>query len=127
MILDSSSIVAIVLREPGFDGLKERIDAASCLVVSAATLVETHMVLTRKLGRDALPYIEALLHEAQIQVLPFAEAHWRAAAEGFLRYGKGRHSAGLNFGDCISYATARTIRMPLLFKGDDFSQTDVAR
>jgi ribonuclease VapC len=127
VLLDSSAIVAVLLREPGWEVLRDRIDGASLIAVSSATLLETHIVLTNRLGRDAMPLLDIFVREVGAEVLPFTEAHGRLAAEGFLRYGKGRHPAALNFGDCIVYATARLTRMPLLFKGSDFEFTDVAR
>ena len=84
-------------------------------------------MLTNRIGRDALPLLEAFVGETGTEVIPFTESHWRLAAEGFLRYGKGRHAAVLNFGDCVAYAVARQTQMPLLFKGEDFPLTDVKR
>jgi ribonuclease VapC len=127
LLLDSSAIVAIILQEPGWEILKDLLNAADLIAINSATLLEAHMVLTNRMGKDALPTLEAFLAEAEIQVLPFTNAHWRMAAEGFLRYGKGRHPAALNFGDCIVYATARMTQLPLLFKGGDFELTDVLR
>lgn len=127
MLLDSSAILAIVLQEPGWEALRDRIDhATGTVAVSAITLLETHIVLTNRLhGRDALPLIEALLAEIGVEVVPFTAGHWRLAAEAFLRYGKGRHPASLNFGDCAVYGTARGTDLPVLYKGDDFSKTDL--
>lgn len=124
-LLDSSAIVAIILQEPGWQLLRDRINQASGLSVSAVTLLETHLVLTSKTGIDSLAIIEAFISEIGAEVLPFTALHWREAAQAFLRYGKGRAPAALNFGDCISYATARASGLPLLFKGDDFSRTDL--
>ena len=120
MLLDSSAIVSLVLQEPGWEAFRDRINAADLIAVSAVTLLETHILLTNRIGRDALPLLEAFLAETGAAVLPFTESHWRSAAEGFLRYGKGRHVAALNFGDCIAYAVARQTQMPLLFKGEGF-------
>ncbi len=125
MLLDSSAIVAVILDEPGAVSLRNRIDRAQSIAVSAVTLLETHLVLTGRTGHDAMPILDAFIREIGAEVLPFTEKHWRLAAEGFLRYGKGRNAAALNFGDCISYATARMTQLPLLFKGGDFELTDV--
>jgi ribonuclease VapC len=77
------------------------------------------------MGLDARPLLLRLLQEAAIDEVPFGADHWRSAVDAWLRFGKGRHSAALNFGDCISYATAKLARVPLLFVGDDFPQTDI--
>jgi ribonuclease VapC len=127
MLLDSSAIVAVILKEPGWQTLQERIDAADKIAVGAATLLEAQLVLTNRTGKDALPILDAFTREIGAQVVPFTESHWRLAAEGYLRYGKGRHPAALNFGDCMVYATARVTQMPLLFMGGDFELTDVVR
>jgi ribonuclease VapC len=127
MLLDSSAIVAVILREPGWESLRDRIDKADLIAVNSATLLESHLVLTSRTRQDAMPILDAFTREIGAQVLPFTEAHWRLAAEGFLRFGKGRHAAALNFGDCIVYATARMTLLPLLFKGGDFELTDLER
>jgi len=125
MVLDSSAIVAIHLREPGHERLIEKIDAAEVIVVGVPTLLETTMVLTARLGQDARLLIFAFLRRMDCQVVPFNEEHWDAAATAFIRFGRGRHPAALNFGDCMSYAVASVAGMPLLFTGEDFSQTDI--
>jgi ribonuclease VapC len=125
VLLDSSAIVAVMLREPGWEILRDRIDGAGSIEIGAPTLLEAHLVLTNRTGRDALPLLDAFTREIGAQVIPFTEAHWRAGAEGFLRYGKGRHGAGLNFGDCMAYGAARVTGLPLLYKGADFGLTDV--
>jgi len=109
-----------MLKEPGWQLIRDRIDEAESTVVSAPTMLEAHIVLTNRTGKDALPLLDAFLNAIGGQVIPFTEAQWRLAAEGYLRYGKSRHSAALNFGDCIVYGTARATQLPLFFKGDDF-------
>jgi len=126
MVLDSSAIVAIHLREPGHDRLIDRIDAAEVVVVGVPTLLETVMVLTARLGQDARPMIFAFLRRLEAEVVPFNEEHLDAAAAAFMRFGRGRHPAALNFGDCMSYAVASVAGMPLLFTGEDFRRTDIA-
>ena len=125
MILDSSAIVAVILAEPGHETILERISAASALGVGAPTLVEAAMVLSSRLGRDARPLLNEFLREAEVETIPFTADHWNSALEAFLRYGKGRHPAALNFGDCLTYAVASLSGLPLLFAGDDFSKTDL--
>jgi ribonuclease VapC len=127
MVLDSSAIVAIHLREPGHERLIDRIDAAEAVVVGVPTLLETAMVLTARLGQDARPMLFAFLRRIEAEVVPFHEEHLDAAATAFLRFGRGRHPAALNFGDCMSYAVASVAGMPLLFTGEDFSRTDIVR
>jgi len=126
VIVDSSAIVAIVLREPGWDGLVSRLAAGPGAGVGAPTLAETGIVLTAKIGSKAGPVLARFLQEAGLTVIPFGEEHWRMALEGYRRFGKGRHEAGLNFGDCLTYATARLAGQPLLYVGDDFSKTDLS-
>jgi len=126
MIIDTSAIVAIVFREPGFEALVERLAAASGLAAGAPTLAETSIVLSARLQHDARGLLERMLQEFRIESVPFSDEHWRAAHDAYLRYGKGRHPARLNFGDCLSYATAQLADQPLLFTGGDFGKTDIA-
>lgn len=125
MVLDSSAIVDIHLREPGHERLVEKIEAAKAVFVGAPTLLETAMVLTTRLGQDARPLIAAFLRRLDAEVIPFNEERLDAATSAFLRFGRGRHPAALNFGDCFSYAIASAAGMPLLFSGEDFSGTDI--
>ena len=127
MVLDSSAIVAIHLREPGHERLIDRIDTAEVVVVGVPTLLETAMVLTARLGQDARPMMFAFLRRLEAEVVAFNEEHLDAAATAFIRFGRGRHPAALNFGDCMSYAVASVAGMPLLFTGEDFSRTDIAK
>jgi ribonuclease VapC len=127
MVLDSSAIVAIHLREAGHERLIESISQAEVVIVGAPTLLESAMVLTSRLGKDARPLLSAFVRRAGAEVVPFNEAHLDAATVAFLRFGRGRHPAGLNFGDCMSYAVASLAGLPLLFTGDDFARTDIAR
>ncbi|MGD0871578.1 MAG: type II toxin-antitoxin system VapC family toxin [Bryobacteraceae bacterium] len=125
MVLDSSTIVAIHLREPGHERLIDKIDAAEVVVVGVPTLLETAMVLTARLGQDARPTILAFLRRVEAEVIPFNEEHLDAAATAFIRFGRGRHPAALNFGDCMSYAVASVAGMPLLSTGEGFKRTDI--
>jgi ribonuclease VapC len=126
MVLDSSAIVAVHLHEPGHERLIDAMDGADVLVIGTPTLLETAMVLSARLAQDARPLLFAFLRRVRAEVVPFNEAHLDVAVAAFLRFGRGRHPAGLNFGDCMSYAVAATAGMPLLFTGDDFSHTDIA-
>ena len=125
MILDSSAIVAVMLAEPGYQAILARMGDAELLAAGAPTVVETAIVLSARLGRDARPELDAFLREADVEVIPFTADHYRAAVDAFLRFGKGRHPAGLNFGDCLAYAVATLAGMPLMFVGGDYSRTDL--
>jgi ribonuclease VapC len=126
VILDSSAVVAVALREPGFERLLTAIGTADTLGIGAPTLVETTIVLSARLGLDARGLVNRLLFEADVTIVPFTDAHFGTALDAWLRYGRGRHAAALNFGDCLAYATARLAGEPLLYTGDDFSRTDLA-
>ena len=126
MVLDSSAIVAIHLKEAGFERLIGLIDIGEIVVVGVPTLLESAMVLTARLGRDARPLLLAFLRRVDAEVVAFNEEHLDAAVTAFLRFGRGRHPAGLNFGDCMSYAVASVSGLPLLFTGDHFARTDIA-
>jgi ribonuclease VapC len=125
LILDSSAILAILLAEPGHERLRLAISEADLVAAGAPTLAETAIVLSSRLKRDARPLLNEFLREAEVEVIPFEREHYDLAVDAFQRYGKGRHPAGLNFGDCLTYATARLSGLPLLFAGTDFSQTDL--
>lgn len=125
MILDSSAIVAIVRDEALATALSRIVRDASTVCVGAPTAVESGLVLLRRLGLPGRSLLARFLEEAEVEVLPFTDAHWTYALDGFYRYGKGRHPAALNLGDCFTYATARIANQPLLCVGDDFAQTDL--
>ena len=126
MIVDTSAIVAVVLRESGFQAVLDRLEGGEPLAVGAPTLTEAALVLSIRLDRDARPKLARLLQEYEIAVVPFAAAHWDEATEAFLRFGKSRHPAALNYGDCMSYAVAKVAGQPLLCLGRDFAQTDLS-
>lgn len=126
MILDSSAIIAILCREPGFEHLLRKIGLARKVLIGAPTLAETQLALTVKLGFDASALAEQFLTEAQATVVPFSREHVSEFFGAFLAYGKGRHPARLNMGDCFTYSTAKVAGLPVLFVGQDFSQTDLA-
>ena len=125
MILDTSALVAILYREPEAASFIQRIhDAESCRV-SVATYVELSMVIEKQLGPEGMQQAEAFFRRAEIVIEPVTVEHGHLARQAFLDFGKGRHKAGLNFGDCFSYALSKAAGEPLLFKGDDFSRTDI--
>lgn len=125
MILDSSAILAVIFREAGHLELLGRLDSEGSLAVGAPTLVECSMVLEGRLGDEGRPILERFVQRFQVQVVSFGELHWLEAARAFRRFGKGRHPAALNFGDCLTYAVARLADLPLVCVGDDFPQTDL--
>lgn len=124
-VVDSSALVAIVMVEPGWERLRECLARVTSACVSAVSLVEAGMVLESRLGPAGALQLDDLLLDADVTVVPFDETQARLAREAFRRFGRGRHPAGLNFGDCCVYALARTLGEPLLFTGDDFARTDV--
>ena len=96
-------------------------------LVSAATLIETALVIEARKGEPGGRELDLLVHKAEVEVVPVEAEHVSEARRAYRRFGKGRHAAGLNFGDLFAYALARTSGEPLLFKGDDFTKTDIGR
>lgn len=125
MIVDSSALLAILFREPGYEALLGRLEEAGVVGAGTPTLAETAIVLHARLGAGAHGLLERTLDELGIEEIPFGEVHWREAADAYRRFGRGRHPASLNFGDCLTYAVARLAGEPLLFTGNDFSMTDI--
>ena len=125
--LDTSALVAILRGEPDADDFLARIVATDRCLLSSVSLLETSMVLA---GRSASPNawtgLDQLIEAAGVEIVPFSADHATLAREVFIRFDKGRYPAGLNFGDCASYALAKAHNLPLLFKGNDFPQTDIA-
>ncbi|MCU0724264.1 MAG: type II toxin-antitoxin system VapC family toxin [Planctomycetes bacterium] len=125
MILDSSALVAILLGEPGSRKLSEKVSSARGAGIGVPTLTETAIVLSARLGHDARPLVSRFLVESGVVTVPFGDAHFGVAVAAWLRFGKGRHPAGLNFGDCMAYAVAKVAGEPLLCVGEDFPRTDL--
>lgn len=124
MILDTSAVLAVLLKEVEAKDFIKQIATASSLGIAAPTRVEAGIVLGNHLGFKSM-LVHRFLQEAQVTILPFTDQHWQEAVRAYELYGKGKHPAKLNFGDCFSYATAKLANQPLLFKGNDFSQTDI--
>jgi ribonuclease VapC len=126
VIVDSSAILAIMLEEAEghlFDvAIVKRVGSR----MSAASLLEASMILQSRRGPDAVRDLEFLIIRFKIQIAPFTESQARIALKAFERFGKGRHPAKLNFGDCMAYALAKETGEELLFKKTDFAQTDIA-
>jgi ribonuclease VapC len=125
LILDSSAIVAVLLKEPGYERLLKRLAENPEPGVGAPTLVETGIVLSARLGERGQTLLARFAQAHELAILPCGAEHWTIAVQAFLRFGKGRHPAALNFGDCLTYATARLAGEPLLCLGEDFAKTDL--
>jgi ribonuclease VapC len=126
VVIDSSALLAIAFGEPDGRDLNERIAADSRRLLSAASRVETMIVLLQRHGEAGIVEMELFLVRAGIETVNVDLEQAAAALDAFRRFGKGRHPAGLNFGDCFAYALAAVTGEPLLYKGDDFAKTDVA-
>ena len=126
MIVDSSALLAIVLREPGWEALAEKL-STSPAGTGAPTLAEAGIVLAAKLGPRGRSLLARVVQEARVAVIPFTDEHWPIAIDAYARFGKGRHAAGLNFGDCLTYAAARLANQPLIYVGENFAKTDLSR
>jgi ribonuclease VapC len=125
MIVDASALLAIAFQEPGFEALLAQMGEATLVGAGAPTLTEAGIVLDARLGAAAHGMLERMLDELEVEEIPFGEVHWREAVDAYRRFGKGRHPAGLNFGDCMAYAVARLAGEPLLFTGGDLALTDI--
>ena len=125
MIVDTSALVAIVMREPGYDELIEKLATSPASGIGTPTLTELGLVLSARLNAHPHGLIVHLLDEFRIAEVPFESEHWREAVDAFRRYGRGHHRAQLNFGDCLTYAVAKVADEALLFTGDDFAATDL--
>jgi ribonuclease VapC len=125
MVIDSSALVAILLGETDRGRLQSAIEADEVRIVSAVTKLEAGIVMAGRLGQQGGIELQNLLTWIGATIVPFDERQADIARDAFLRYGKGRHKAGLNFGDCAAYALAIAEAEPLLFKGTDFAATDV--
>ena len=125
MTLDSSALVAIIFAEAGYPDLVDRVLESDHARMGAPTLTETSIVVAARTRKAMTGVVEGLVEEMGIAVVPLGEIEWRAAREAYLLFGRGRHPAALNFGDCLAYATARVARDALLFVGTDFSKTDI--
>lgn len=125
MILDTSAIIAILLKEPDSTHLLDRLETVSFRAVSPPILVEAAAVLSHRLRKPPEGTLLRFLQQFSVHVEPFVDVHWVEATKAVWRFGKGRHPAKLNLGDCMSYATAKVAGLPLLCLGDDFSKTDL--
>ena len=125
MVVDSSALLCLLLDEPQAERVAESLEASSRTLVAAPTLLEASIVAEARLGPRGVLNLQAALRTAGIEVVPFTAEDAQVAAEAWRRFGRGRHRANLNFGDCMAYAAAFARGAPLQFVGDDFARTDV--
>ena len=125
MVLDTSSLLVILLDESDSPAFRRAIEEDPVRLLSAASLLEASLVVEARFGEAGGRELDLLIHKADVQVVGFDRDQAEIAREAWRRFGRGRHPAGLNFGDCFSYALAKVSGEPLLFKGGDFSLTDV--
>ncbi len=126
LVVDTSAVMAIVLGEPTAHRLAECLAACDEVIISAVTLVETTIVAEARLGPAGTVLLQSVLREANVHTVDVTAATAIDAVVGWRSYGKGRHRAALNLGDCFTYALARRRRIPILCVGDDFAHTDAA-
>lgn len=125
MVVDTSALIAILQREPERRRFIEVLEGAASRRMSVASLVEISIVIESRFGSEGLRDLDAFLAKANFELIPVDREQGYLAREAFSRFGKGRHRASLNYGDCFSYALARSLGEPLLCKGSDFVNTDV--
>lgn len=125
MVIDTSALVALLFDEPERLAFSRAIAADPRCLVSAATLLEASIVVEARRGEGAGRELDLILHRIKADVVAVTEPQVELAREAWRRFGRGLHAAGLNYGDCFSYALARHASQPLLFKGDDFASTDI--
>jgi ribonuclease VapC len=125
MVIDTSALVAILAGEAERHAFNELIEAAPVRLISAATVLEASLVIESRKGEHGGRELDLFLHRAQFQIVPVDADQVELARAAYRVYGKGRHAAALNFGDCFSYALAKQRGEPLLYKGEDFSRTDL--
>jgi len=125
MVIDTSAIIAVLLSEANAASIAQAIETGSPRLLSAANLLEASIVIESRKGEAGGRELDLLLYRAAIEVIAVDQDQAEIARLAWRRFGKGRHPAGLNYEDCFAYALAKTRRLPLLFQGNDFSQTDI--
>ena len=125
MVIDTSALLAILLQEQDARSFAEAIERDPVRLISAGTILEASIVLLARHGEAGVRDLDLLLHRIDARIEPATAEQMEFGREAFARYGKGRHPAGLNYGDCFSYALSAATGEPLLFKGDDFGRTDL--
>jgi len=127
MVIDTSALLAVLLGEPEATAFAEAIAADANRLLSAVSAVEAAIVIEARKGPAGGQELDLLVYRIGASIVPFNQAQFEVAREAWRRFGKGNHVAGLNLGDCCTYALSRTSGEPLIFKGGDFSKTDVAK
>ncbi len=127
MVIDTSAVLAILQDEPERRTFNEAIEAADSRSLSVASFVEISIVIEARYGAEGVRHFDRFLDRADVTVVAVDVEQGKLARQAFSRFGKGRHAAGLNFGDCFAYALAQVLGEPLLYKGEDFPRTDVSR
>ncbi len=125
IVVDSSVLIAILLNEPEKQFFSEKLALSDDNLMSAANYVEASMVIYYKMKGKGLEKLKQLIADSEIHIHEVTEEIAELAIEAFVKYGKGIHKAGLNFGDCFTYATAKHLKAELLYKGKDFDKTDI--
>jgi ribonuclease VapC len=127
MVIETSALLAILMAEPEAEGFAVAIEHDPIRLISAGSVLETAIVAESRWGDAGGRELDLFLFKAGISVMPVDGEQVEIARQAFRLFGKGRHPAGLNFGDCFAYALSRVSGQPLLFKGDDFAHTDLDR
>lgn len=127
MVIDTSAVLALLFNEPEAESIEVAIDEDPVRLMSAASGLEAAIVVEARLGAAGSREFDLLLHKARIDLVAVTSEQMEVGRDAWRRFGRGRHEANLNFGDCFSYALASVSGEPLLSKGDDFARTDVAR
>jgi ribonuclease VapC len=127
MVIDTSALAAVLLNEPSAACIAEVMDAATLRLLSAANFLETAMIIESRKGEAGGRELDLLLYRTTTEVVPVDQDQVEIARYAWRCYDKGRHPAGLNYGDCFAYALAKQRQLPLLFLGNDFAQTDIPR
>jgi ribonuclease VapC len=127
MVIDTSALVAILCDEPDASLFEAAIESDPTRLISSATLLETAIVIEARFGEEGGRELDLLIHKAQIEIAPFDHEQVEIAREAYRTYGRGRHPAALNYGDCFAYALSTVRGEPLLYKGEDFAKTDIQR
>jgi len=125
IVLDTSAVIAVLQNEPGSDELITKLQKAKELKISAASVAEAGIVMLSRYGDSGEIEVDQFIYRLGIKVISVTEAQAELARTACRKYGKGRHAAGLNYGDCFSYALASSLQEPLLYIGEDFSKTDL--
>ncbi len=125
MVIDTSALIAILCDEPDASQLEAAIEQDPVRLISAGTLLETSIVIESRFGEVGGRELDLLLHKAHVEIVAFDQDQAELARDAYRRYGKGRHPAALNYGDCFAYALCSSRGDSLLFKGNDFAKTDL--